>query len=147
MIQKIFVYGSLLEGLFNWEKYLKEKVLTRKPARTKGELFHLVNAGYPAMIEGSDYVYGELIEVKDYEETIKDLDRLENYFGEGNPENEYNRRTISVEVIEDGCMELAGCYMYNLKSRESLRKEDIYLKDGDWRKFYRESVLTERALA
>lgn len=141
MTKKFFVYGSLMEGLFNYEKYLKGKILTKKYARTKGELYHLSECGYPAMVEGRDWIYGELIEIADYKNTVKSVDAMEHFFGEGNPDNEYNRNLIEVELLDDGCKEKAYAYIYNLKDAETLRKEDIYIKHGDWREFLEEYSL------
>lgn len=135
MTKKFFVYGTLLEGFINYERYLEGKIITRAYARTKGELYHLIDFGYPAMVEGHDYVYGELIEFEDYTNTVKAVDEMEHYYSEENPENEYERKKIEVELLK-GNRELAYAYIYNFKNVEQLRNEDVYIKDGDWRKFY-----------
>lgn len=136
--KKVFVYGSLMENFFNYDKYLVGKVLKRQPAKVRGKLYHLVNKGYPAMIKGNDVVYGELIEVADWENNVKDLDDLENYYGEGNPNNEYNRVLIEVEVLEDNSKEVAFTYMYNCKEEQELKNE-LYLPNGNWR-LYKETT-------
>lgn len=141
MTKKFFVYGSLMEGYFNYDKYLKGKVISREYARTKGELYHLSNCGYPAMIEGEEYVYGELIELIDYEKSIEVLDALESFHGEGNPINEYNRKIVSVEVLCNKRKELAYAYVYNTKSVEELRANNPYIKDGNWTNFINEQRL------
>ena len=127
-----------MENFFNYDKYLVGKVLNRRLARTNGKLYHLVNKGYPAMIEGNDFVYGELIEVADWENNVKDLDDMENYYGEGNPNNEYNRVSIEVEVLENDSKETAFVYMYNCKEEQELKNE-LYLPKGSWR-LYKEEV-------
>lgn len=91
-----------MEGFWNYKKYLQGKVITRKPARVKGRLYHLIKKGYPALVEGNDYVSGELLTIKDYEENIVKLDKLEGYYGLNNPENEYNRVLKDVEIIPTG---------------------------------------------
>lgn len=146
MTRKFFVYGTLLEGFINYEKYLKGKIITREYAKAKGELYHLVNCGYPAMVDGSDYVYGELIEFKDYINTMKEIDEMENYYGENNSKNEYNKMEIEVELLEGGKKEVAYAYIYNLKSIEQLRSEDVYIKDGDWKKFYNKLKTKHKAV-
>lgn len=149
MVRKIFVYGSLMEGLFNYEKYLKGKVISRKCARTKGELYHLTSFGYPAMIKGNDYVYGELIEVIDFEETVKNLDGLEHFYGEGFKENEYNRTVIKVEVLKEGTHEFvyAYAYLYNAVDIKKLKQDNSYVKDGNWKKYLSKNHIETLALA
>lgn len=147
MTKKFFVYGTLLEGFINYEKYLKGKIIIREYARTKGELYHLVDCGYPAMVDGSDYVYGELIDFEDYANTVKEIDEMEHYFGKNNANNEYNRLEIEVEPLEGGKHETAYAYIYNLKNVEELRSKDIYIKDGDWKKFCSEHNAKYKILA
>lgn len=147
MTKKIFVYGSLMEDLFNHEKYLKGKVITRKYAKTRGELYHLAECGYPAMIHGEDYIYGELIEVKNYENTLQELDKLEHFLAEDRAENEYNREIIKVQLLDNGNEELANAYVYNCKDIISLRNNNPYIQDGDWRGFLQEEELKMKALA
>jgi gamma-glutamylcyclotransferase (GGCT)/AIG2-like uncharacterized protein YtfP len=130
----LFVYGSLMENFFNY-KYIKDKVIYRKYARTKGKLFHQVEKGYPAMIEGQDFVYGELIKLDDWDNTIKLLDKLENYFGERNPENEYNRVVICVETLDDKKTYKAFAYSFNLKDSKNFLAKNVYIQNGNWREF------------
>jgi len=134
----IFVYGSLMEGFFNYNTYLKGKVISRKYARTKGILYHLINKGYPALIEGEGYVYGELIEIKNFKETLMDLDELENYFGDNNRNNEYNRVLREIEVLEDGTKHKVFLYMYNCTNKEKMDKENIRIPNGSWREYMNE---------
>ncbi|KPU27381.1 hypothetical protein TR13x_04685 [Caloranaerobacter sp. TR13] len=135
MCQYLFVYGSLMEGFFNYNNHLKGKVLERKVARTRGKLYHLVDKGYPAMINGEDYVYGEFILIKDFYKTLKQLDRVENFFGENNEDNEYNRVLKEIEVLEDNTIQKAYVYMYNCKDMRRLMSENIYIPHGNWRKY------------
>ncbi|WDC85319.1 gamma-glutamylcyclotransferase [Caloramator sp. mosi_1] len=136
--KKLFVYGSLMEGMFNYKKYLEGKVISRKNAKTKGELYHLKNKGYPAMIEGNNYVYGELIEIIDFDNVIKDLDMLEGYYGEGNRNSEYIRKVVVVENVEDNKIEYAYAYMYNLNNDVDFYKNTIYIEQGSWKNFIKE---------
>lgn len=147
MARRFFVYGSLMDGLFNYEKYFKGKVLSKTYARTKGELYHLSKCGYPAMIDGDDFVYGELFEIGDYDETLKRVDAMEHFFGEGNPDNEYNRELIEVELLETGEKEFAFAYIYNAQDVEELRKNNPYIESGRWREFLENDKKDSRALA
>lgn len=135
MSGKIFVYGSLMEGFFNCHKYIDGKIIDRKPARTKGKLYHLNNKGYPAMVSGNDYVYGELITICDFKATIIELDKLEKFYGQDNIENSYNRTAREIEVYKEGSIEIIDVYMYNEDNPNYKSDDMIYIPEGDWRKY------------
>lgn len=61
-----------MKDFYNWDKCLKGKVITRKEARTKGILYHQEDKGYPAILSGNDFVYGEYLELIDFENNIID---------------------------------------------------------------------------
>ena len=132
---KIFVYGSLMEGFFNCHKCLKGKIIDRKPARTKGKLYHLNNKGYPAMVSGNDYVYGELITICDFKNAVIELDKLEKFYEKNNIENSYNRTPKEIEVYEEGSVEIIDVYMYNENNPNFINDNMTYIADGDWRKY------------
>ena len=91
----LFTYGSLMENFFNYELYLKDRIKEKpQKARMKGELYHLDIKGYPALLPGSQWVYGEVFELVDFEQDIQVLDQLEG-FNQGVP-NEYNRKKTTV---------------------------------------------------
>ncbi|MGH4121989.1 MAG: gamma-glutamylcyclotransferase family protein [Clostridium sp.] len=138
MNKKIFVYGSLLENFYNYNKYLALKVEKMNYGKVLGKLYHLKNKGYPAMIRGNDFIYGEIFELYDWERTVARLDELEGYFGDGNSDNMYNKTLIEVEVLPGKSKELAYVYMYNCKDELELSKE-IYLPEGNWRNFMEKS--------
>lgn len=133
----IFVYGSLREGFFNYNKYLNGKVLSNIKGRTKGKLYHMPYKGYPALISGEDYVYGEIMFFNDYEETMKDLDELEGYKSLNNPSNEYEKRIIEIE-LPSGENKLCYLYMYNVDNDHRFYDEAVYVENGDWKKHLEE---------
>ncbi|NLX61791.1 MAG: gamma-glutamylcyclotransferase [Tissierellia bacterium] len=130
----LFVYGSLMEGFFNSDRALVGQVEKRIKAKTKGRLYHLANKGYPAMVDGDDTIYGELLVMKDLDGIFPTLNKIENYYGENDPRNEYNRVVIEVETL-DGKKELAYVYKYNEDNVENQKDEKIYIPSGDWREF------------
>ncbi|NLY67026.1 MAG: gamma-glutamylcyclotransferase [Tissierellia bacterium] len=133
-VKYLFVYGSLMEGFFNSEKALIGQVEKRIRAKTKGRLYHLANKGYPAMVDGDDTIYGELLVMKDLKGIFPTLNKIENYYGENDPKNEYNRVVIEVETL-DGEKVLAYAYKYNEDNVENQKDEKIYIPDGDWREY------------
>ena len=69
---KIFVYGSLREGFFNYDLYLKGKIKSIRPAIIEGyDLYHMPYKGYPAIFSGKQTIIGEVVELIDYKLTLK----------------------------------------------------------------------------
>lgn len=134
MTGKIFVYGSLMEGFFNYKKIFDSKVLKIEMAYVKGSLYHLKNKGYPGFIEeGEDYVYGEIISYKSDEDMVKILDLLEGYSGVFDDENPYNRCKKQVFNMEETIFEVLDVYVYNPKASCNLKDNRFYLNEGSWR--------------
>ena len=115
--KKIFVYGSLRTGFYNYDKYLKGKVNDAKLGKVKGKLYHMPHKGYPALLEGEDIVIGEVMTIENFEEVMIPMDEMENYYGVNDSRNEYNRIVMDVE-LEDGKTE--SCYVYYYADRKSV---------------------------
>lgn len=84
-MHQIFVYGTLLKGMYNYEIYCSAEDSYHQKAYVDGLLYSLKGRRYPALIEGKERIAGEIHEVS--EQTLKKIDELESYFGEGHPEN------------------------------------------------------------
>ncbi len=141
-INKVFVYGSLRSDMFNYDVYLDGKVAETKKATIKGDLFHIDNKGYPAVIPGEGEVVGELMTFKNFESTLKDLDELEAYVEGDETENEYNRKVVDV-ILEDGSVERAYYYEYNSSAEYNKDDKLVEVENGDW-KLYMENIEIER---
>lgn len=130
LTEKVFVYGSLRSGMFNYEKLLKGKVKGLESGTVCGKLFHIENKGYPAVICGDSKIVGELMEFKDFKKTLRELDELENY-NEEDKNSEYIREVVEVS-LENGTKEKAYFYRYNKEA--DINKVDKLLKvnSGDW---------------
>lgn len=135
---KLWVYGSLLEGFYNYQKALTAQIEERIPACTKGRLYHQMSKGYPALLPGDDRIYGELLSLRDFETTIRSLDQIEDYKGPGYS-NEYNRILTPVRHLEGGITETAYVYWYGRKDIDTPENPSVYIPAGDWRA-YMESV-------
>ena len=62
----LFVYGSLREGFFNYDKYLAGKVVEKKDASLENmRLYHMPYKGYPAITPGNDKVLGEIMVINE----------------------------------------------------------------------------------
>ncbi|WP_373599342.1 gamma-glutamylcyclotransferase family protein [Paraclostridium bifermentans] len=133
LIKKIFVYGSLRSDMFNYNIYLYGKVSSSKKGYIKGNLSHIDNKGYPAVIKGENNVLGELMELIDFETTLKELDDMESYTQSGD-NNEYNRCEVEVTLL-DGSVETAYYYEYNPLSKVNESDVLISIDSGDWKEF------------
>lgn len=133
MERPFFVYGSLMQGFWNAEKYLNGKVIRREPATTKGRLYHIENRGYPAMVEGEDVVYGEVIWVKSFDEVVKELDTLENYTQAAKENSQYMRVVQPIDV--GGSKVEAYVYRYNAKAKRNQEDQLNPVPKGAWRSY------------
>ena len=117
-MHRVFVYGTLKKGFSNHNRILAGYDIKISPVWTYGELYDL---GYfPAMTEGENKVYGELIEF-DNLEILKRVDYLEGYRGENSNYNFYERRII--QIFTDKNEVRAWAYFLN--------KSKIIEHDGD----------------
>ncbi|MFR6098866.1 MAG: gamma-glutamylcyclotransferase [Longibaculum sp.] len=125
MKQKIFVYGTLRKGMYNYDLYLKDEDSFRQYGYIKGSLMTIRGKAYPAYItEGQDMILGEIHEVS--EKTLKLIDEMERYFGKGNPNNEYNKEICD---IYDENIEIENfVYVYNMDNEDNvlLLGDDIH---------------------
>lgn len=142
IIDHIFVYGSLMHSFFNYKKYLDGKVIGSHRARTKGSLYHMPDKGYPALIKGDGYVYGELLKIMNFKEKLIELDEMEGYFGKGELKNEYNREVKEIEILEDKNNSILGekvipayVYEYNIENDDKFYDRSIRIPNGSWGEF------------
>ncbi|NLL30475.1 MAG: gamma-glutamylcyclotransferase [Clostridiales bacterium] len=132
---KIFTYGSLREGFFNYNSYLSGKVISTRIGKLKNaDLYHMPYKGYPAILPGTGEVIGEVMEIKDYENVMKAIDKMEGFISEGNPNNEYNKKLLEVE-FEDGTKEKCYVYCYNKANDDRFEKEAILISGHDWKEY------------
>jgi len=133
---KLWVYGSLLSDFFNYKKVLEGRVLTCTPAKVQGTLFHQIDKGYPALVEGKDWVYGELLELENFSQLLPQIDELENYIGLG-LDNEYNRVQSQVFVCDQGkwLPQQAYVYWYGQQDLGKPGNPAVQVPGGDWRAF------------
>ena len=138
-VRFIFVYGSLMEGFSSSEKVLKGKVEKRIKATINGRLYHLIEKGYPALVNGEDVVYGELLIMKDLESILPELDEIKYYYRDGNENNEYNRVKMEARSI-DGYRVVAYVYKYNCNDIEKCKERTEYISSGDWKAYMENKI-------
>ncbi|USG67255.1 gamma-glutamylcyclotransferase [Brevibacillus ruminantium] len=131
----VFVYGTLLPGFLNYERYVKPYPHTIQPATVQGCLYHLP-AGYPGLVlSKTATVKGALLffAADRYEEAIAGMDELEDYFGPDDPRNEYERE-LTTAVLPEGAGEVLS-YHYRYSKESYAVKRGREVPAGDWRIF------------
>ena len=134
----LFVYGSLREGFFNYNKYLDGKVKDNREAKLENmSLYHMDYKGYPAITYGEDTILGEIITINesDYESTMKAMDEMEGFISESNPENEYHKILLEVEDIHTNKKEKCFVYFYNKDKDIDFEYKAEYIPNGDWKSY------------
>ena len=111
-IEHVFFYGSLKQGepLYFLEG-IKDLRLEVLPARMQGGL--LYNLGlFPGMILKSDggVIMGEVHRFRQIETVLGILDEVEEYYGDGDPNNLYRRVMHEAELLNgEGSI---SCWVY-----------------------------------
>lgn len=132
----LFAYGSLMKGFHNHDKGVSGRIVATYPAKVQGTLYHLSKRGYPALMPGDGFVYGECMEVTDVEETLAICDAIEDYHGVG-ANNEYNRLVTVVERLDTN--ELVPAYVYWYAQGDQLDANGaVPIPDGNWRTYMTE---------
>ena len=126
-----------MEGFFNYEKALKGKVIFRAFGKVRGLLFHQDIKGYPAMIPGDGWVFGEFLKLKNFNKQISVCDKIEEYFGPNHQDNYYERRISEVELA-NGKTSSAWIYWYTRNDLNSLENPVTPIPHGDWREFQKD---------
>lgn len=133
---KIFVYGSLRDGFHNYEKYLTGQVVKNEIGTVNGELFELKGLGYPALLQGTNEVIGEIITLKgDGKDIMLALDKLESYYGENNLTNEYDKIITPVFNTKTKKHDQLAVYFYNMENPNVDPSILVSVEGGDWKKY------------
>ncbi len=110
----VFVYGTLRPGQKNYPRLLQGRTLREFPARVHGRLYFVSNGGYPYVLPEDGTVWGDLVELEPehYDETLQELDLLEEYDPQDEAQSVYLRRPTEV-FLDDGRCRLAWIYYWN----------------------------------
>ena len=112
MINKLFIYGSLLETDNEFGRYLKKHATIYKPGKFKGKLYDV--GDYPGALHlpDTDYkVHGMIIKLDDVEETLKYIDDYEGFGEDQLQPNLFIRKLLTVQTA-DGNVK-CWVYLYN----------------------------------
>ncbi len=126
---KVFVYGTLKPGEYNYQRYCMGKVVEEKRAIAFGQLFDLP-LGYPAMTLGESPVQGFVLTFSD-PAFLDVLDELEDYNPQRIPEeNEYIRQEIETYNLAGEPLGLAWVYLMAVEQVQ--RFGGVLMPSGLW---------------
>lgn len=112
MINKLFIYGSLLETDNEFGRYLKQHTTIYKPGKFKGKLY---DAGdYPGAVhlpDGGYKVHGIIIQLVNVEETLKVIDDYEGFGDDQLQPNLFLRKLLTVQTADENVK--CWVYLYN----------------------------------
>lgn len=120
-----------MESYRNYNRYLKDRVTSIARAYIYGELYHLETHDCPAIIDGCDKVYGQVIVFTDDElhTVLNQIDEFEKYFFDSD-EIIYERTAVEVHYLDNSTERLS---FYKFINKEILVQEDAkYISSGDW---------------
>ncbi len=136
-MSKVFVYGTLRTGLYNYELYLKNNSTFVDYGYVKGTLYSLTDRTYPALIDGENLILGEIFEVST--QTLARLDELESYI-EGNPNNEYNKIKVPIYNIDGTQIDLLDVYFYNDTNEQYRKLLNEVIAQNDYVKYIKSTL-------
>ncbi len=125
----VFVYGTLRPGEKNYSRFLQGRTCNEQTASVEGQLYFVINGGYPYLERGQGRVVGTLVEITPdlFQKTLWELDELEEYSPGDEPHSVYLRRSTKVR-LENGEETAAWVYYWNCPQIIGIR-----IPSGDFR--------------
>lgn len=119
---KLFVYGTLREGAVSNEKYLNSKIVSKEIGFVKGTLYNIKNRIFPALTAGDRMIIGDIYTLED-DFDFSDMDAYEEYYGEGNKSNLYDR--VLLPIYDKSGVYKCDAYVYLYNMRADNAKEEL----------------------
>ena len=144
MAEKMFLACGLVRNSRNLlrrkgiQMLMKISITIKKDAILENmRLYHMPYKGYPAITPGNDKVLGEIMVIneEEYDETVKDMDEMEGFISENNPENEYHKIVLEVKNLQTNEKEKCFVYFYNKDKDKVFDSESVYIPNGDWKEY------------
>jgi gamma-glutamylcyclotransferase (GGCT)/AIG2-like uncharacterized protein YtfP len=112
MINKLFIYGSLLETDNEFGRYLKQYATIYKSGKFKGKLYDVGEYPGAVYLPDTDYkVHGIIIELFNTKETLKVIDDYEGFGEDQLQPNLFTRKLLNVQTADGN--KKCWVYLYN----------------------------------
>ncbi|MCL6634191.1 MAG: gamma-glutamylcyclotransferase [Peptococcaceae bacterium] len=136
-LNRLFVYGTLLPGLENYNRFIATCRPKAFKARAKGIMYYLPEDGYPVVLEGEGEVKGVLFETRDMPVILPEIDEIEKYTGVES-QSHLIREIKDVEIVDTNETVKAHMYLWPPSRAEWLKEHGVVIPDGDWARFLQE---------
>ena len=143
----LFLYGTLRLGGVHHAWLERTHPVGSTRAWVPGRLFHLPQAGYPALVPGPEpetpppgpgWVAGEFVgyeDEADLQDALSDLDQLKGV------EEELFLRSLLPVVLEGGQRMETWAYIFPEDRLPTLERHAVELADGDWEPYLGDGLL------
>jgi gamma-glutamylcyclotransferase (GGCT)/AIG2-like uncharacterized protein YtfP len=118
MVRAMLVYGTLMRGELRWAAMRRPGVRRVLMARSRATLHPAAEdppgEPFPAMTLGAAQheLHGDWVESEDIDSLLAEADRIETFFGHGDPRNLYERTLLPVQLTRsDALATLAWAYL------------------------------------
>ncbi|AGL00333.1 gamma-glutamylcyclotransferase family protein [Desulfoscipio gibsoniae] len=133
-LNRLFVYGTLLPGLANYDRYLKSCKPKTFPAKAKGVMYHLLQDGYPIVQDGEGEVKGVIFESPELLVILPEIDEIHKFTGVES-QSDLIREIRDVTNLETGETVKAHMYLWPPTKAHWLEESAEVIEHGDWLKF------------
>lgn len=133
-INRLFVFGTLLPDLDNYNKFLKQYHPKTYKAKAKGTMYYLPKDGYPVVLYGENEIKGVLFESDDLRIVMPEIDEIQKYTGIES-QSYLIREIRDIENIETGEIIKAHMYLWPPSKKQWLEEHGKVIYDGDWLRF------------
>ena len=138
-LNNLFVYGTLIPGMDNYERFIKAYKPKIYEARAKGTMYFLPEDGYPVVLEGEGEIKGVMFATRDMATILPEIDEIEKYTGVES-QSHLIREIRDVEIKETGEKVKAHMFLWPPSKAQWLQENAEVIADGDWARFIRENI-------
>lgn len=138
-LNNLFVYGTLLPGMPNHQRFIEAHKPKITEARAKGVMYYLPQDGYPVVLEGDGEIKGVMFETRDMSVVLPEIDEIEKYTGVES-QSHLIREIKDVEILGTGEKVKAHMFLWPPSKAQWLKENGEIIPDGDWARFSKEKL-------
>lgn len=137
-LHNLFVFGTLLPGLKNYQRFIETYNPKVQPAKTKGVMYYLPEDNYPVVLAaGTDTIKGVVFTTPELPVILPEIDDIHKFTGVDS-QSDLIREIKEVELLESGKKIKAHMYLWPPSKADWLKKNGQIIPDGDWARFLKE---------